>query len=116
MRAGRITAAALLAWPVLALSAPAALADSGTTSSGFGGAPSPLAPSTTPAATPAETAGAADPADPADPAGTADTPGGPVRTGLGSAVSGSNSIQIVAGVALAGAAGVYVARRRAGCR
>jgi len=113
MRAGRITAAALLAWPVLALSAPAALADSGTTSSGFGGAPSPLAPSTTPAATPAETAGAA---DPADPAGTANTPGGPVRTGLGSAVSGSNSIQIVAGVALAGAAGVYVARRRAGCR
>jgi hypothetical protein len=39
-------------------------------------------------------------------------PIGAVKTGLGGGISGPNSIEIVAGVALVGAAGVYVVRRR----
>jgi hypothetical protein len=47
------------------------------------------------------------------PAATPTTPVGAMRTGLGGGVSGPNSIEIIAGAALIGAAGVYVLCRRA---
>ncbi|MFC4031971.1 hypothetical protein ACFO3J_10810 [Streptomyces polygonati] len=163
MRAGRTTAALLLAASAVALAAPTALADSDVISFGFGAAPDTVAPggSVTLRATgcPERTtvsapalfhdvtlggggdrgqavtvriAGAAKPGTQYDISftcgfekgttplmiGAATTaapaaPGRAVRTGLGGAVSGLNSVEIVAGVALIGAAGAYLVRRRA---
>jgi hypothetical protein len=167
MRAGRTTAAALLAGATLALTvagaalAPAAFADSRITSFGFSVSPATVAPGGSVTLTATDCAGRATASDApalfdgmtlgrgdgpgraatvgtdAKPGaeydvtstcgseqGTAPltigdgtgTPTGPVKAGVGGSVTGPNAAEILAGVVLAGAAGVIVVRRRRASR